>query len=192
MSEPACRPVILIGGSAPELGGLRETVTDPLTPSVQIQADAVEQIMAGRFPRAIGAAERSQLSSIVALGVLALAPARRFRRSSGAASSSQRSCSPGRPDRRRRSYRSPGGSAASVVRRRAGLRHRFGHLVRGDASAGGARAPAFEQHLAPAVVRRIVEQPGLDEAPRRAPRGDGAVHRRRGFTAMTHRANPEG
>src|SRR5262249_5499190 len=40
--------LVIIGGSSPELGGLRKTHSDPLTPSVQIQADAVEQLLAGR------------------------------------------------------------------------------------------------------------------------------------------------
>src|SRR5712671_5001036 len=48
--------LVLLGGSAPELGGLRKTPADPLTPSVQIQADAVEQFLAGRVPRTLAAA----------------------------------------------------------------------------------------------------------------------------------------
>jgi adenylate cyclase len=65
--------IVLVGGSAPELGGLRETATDALTPSVQIQADAIEQIVSGRFPRAIGEARTAQALVILALGLLALA-----------------------------------------------------------------------------------------------------------------------
>ena len=48
--------LVLLGGSPPELGGLRKTPADPLTPSVQIQADAVEQLLAGRVPRTLVAA----------------------------------------------------------------------------------------------------------------------------------------
>jgi adenylate cyclase len=44
--------IVLVGGSAPELGGLRPAANDPLTPSVQIQGDAVRQILAGRAPQA--------------------------------------------------------------------------------------------------------------------------------------------
>ena len=43
---------VLVGSSAPETGGLRQTATDPLTPSVQVQADAVRQILSGRAPPA--------------------------------------------------------------------------------------------------------------------------------------------
>ena len=63
---------MLVGGSAPELGGLRATATDPLTPSVHIQADAIEQMLAGRFPRASGGPYGSA-TSVLLLGVLALA-----------------------------------------------------------------------------------------------------------------------
>ena len=34
--------IVVLGGSAPELGGLRKTPSDPLTPDAQIQADAVD------------------------------------------------------------------------------------------------------------------------------------------------------
>src|SRR5262249_22021022 len=48
--------IVLIGGSAADLGGFRQTPADPLTPSVQIQADAVAQLLAGRLPRMLEAA----------------------------------------------------------------------------------------------------------------------------------------
>ena len=40
--------IVLIGGSAAELGGLRATTYDPLTPSVQIQARALSQLLDDR------------------------------------------------------------------------------------------------------------------------------------------------
>jgi adenylate cyclase len=42
--------IVLIGGSAPELGGLRPASDDPLTPSVMLQAAAVDQLLRGRVP----------------------------------------------------------------------------------------------------------------------------------------------
>lgn len=42
--------IVLVGGSAPALGSLRQTASGPLTPSVQIHADAVETIAAGLAP----------------------------------------------------------------------------------------------------------------------------------------------
>ena len=48
--------LVLLGGSAPELGGLRKN-RGPADASVQIQADAVEQLLAGRVPRILAAAQ---------------------------------------------------------------------------------------------------------------------------------------
>ncbi len=42
--------VVFIGASSPEAGGLRATARDPLTPSVDIQAQAARQIAAGWTP----------------------------------------------------------------------------------------------------------------------------------------------
>lgn len=42
--------IVLIGSSAPELGGLRVTPTSPATPSVLIQAGAVDAILRGDVP----------------------------------------------------------------------------------------------------------------------------------------------
>jgi adenylate cyclase len=62
----------IIGGSSPQLGGLRKTPSDPLTPSVQIQADAVEQLFAGRVPRPVVLAQAVELSAILLVGCLAV------------------------------------------------------------------------------------------------------------------------
>jgi adenylate cyclase len=42
--------IVLIGGSAPELGGLRTTQDDALAPAVMIQARATAQLLAGMVP----------------------------------------------------------------------------------------------------------------------------------------------
>jgi adenylate cyclase len=47
------RAIVLIGGSAPELGGLRPTAGDPLMPSVMLHALAVDQLLRGRVPLAV-------------------------------------------------------------------------------------------------------------------------------------------
>jgi adenylate cyclase len=49
----------------------------------------------------------------------------------------------------------------------------------------------FEQHLAPAVVRRIVEEPGLMELTGERREVTSLFTDVEGFTAMTHRATPE-
>lgn len=47
---PLAGAVVFIGGFAPELGALRASARDPLTPSALLQADAVRQIAAGVMP----------------------------------------------------------------------------------------------------------------------------------------------
>lgn len=52
--EPRLRgAIVLIGSSAPELGGLRPTPDDPLMPSIMILAMAVDQVLRGRLPLAM-------------------------------------------------------------------------------------------------------------------------------------------
>ena len=63
--------IVLVGGAAPELGGLRATPSDPLTPSVQIQAGAVRQILAGRSPRPLE--PFANAAALATLGLLAVA-----------------------------------------------------------------------------------------------------------------------
>jgi adenylate cyclase len=182
--------IALIGGSAPELGGLRETANDPLTPSVEIQADAVEQIFDRRAPHAvpvgwefalalmtglIAVAAASALSPVSGafLGLMALAAIW-----SGAILASlagDRLIDPLMP--------SLGGlfvfmtssvsSYALVSRREARIRSRF------------------EQHLAPAVVKRIAENPGLLKLGGEKREITALFTDIEDFTAMTHRAGPE-
>ena len=42
--------IVMLGASAPEAGGLRLTPADPFMPSVEIEAEAVEQILSGHIP----------------------------------------------------------------------------------------------------------------------------------------------
>ena len=64
--------VVMIGGSAPELGGLRATSLDPAVPSVLIQADAFLQLMRGYVPRVPAFALAVQLSTLLAAALLSL------------------------------------------------------------------------------------------------------------------------
>ena len=42
--------IVLVGASAPEAGGLRLTAADPFMPSVEIEAQAIEQVLQAHFP----------------------------------------------------------------------------------------------------------------------------------------------
>lgn len=184
--------IVLVGGSAPELGGLRATATDPLTPSVQIHADAIAQIEAARFPREVGAARATQLLFVIILGALALA--------AGAALPPI-----------------PGTLAVLAMITLAWTIATMGSLLTDrllDPLAPSVVAAAvfvlasvtsfavtqrreilvrrsFEQHLAPAVVQRIVEHPGLVKLSGERREVTSLFTDVEGFTAMTHRAAPE-
>jgi adenylate cyclase len=184
--------IALVGGSAPELGGLRETVNDPLTPSVQIQADAIAQIDAGRFPRPVGSARATQLLLVLVLTGLALTASALLPPALGAfavigaivlawASAivgsvlTDRLVDPLIP-----SFAAAVVFVIAVVTSFA-VTHRREVLVR----------HRFEQHLAPAVVQRIIEQPNLLKLGGESREVTALFTDVEGFTAMTHRAGPE-
>jgi len=168
--------LVLLGGSAPELGGLRKTPADPLTPSVQIQADAVEQLLAGRVPRTLAAAPIAQPLTVLVIGLLAVMLGAALSPASGTAiltavvallwiaaiavsGLADRLVDPLTP------------SIAAVL---------VFTVTAGTAYSSTRRREAFvrrrlEQHLAPAVVRRIVEQPDLVKLDGER-RGHRAVH----------------
>jgi adenylate cyclase len=184
--------IVLIGGSAPELGGLRQTVSDPLVPSVQIQADAIEQINAGRFPRPIANAEIVALILLVAVCVLALLASAIFSPVLGALAFAaiilltwlgailscvmmDRLIDPLTP-----SLAGFGIFAVASITSFAATRRREALVRR-----------RFEQHLAPAVVRRIVDQPTLLKLTGERREVTSLFTDVEGFTAMTHRADAE-
>lgn len=83
-TAPLVGAIVLIGGSAPELGALRASAADPLTPSALLQAQAVRQLAAGIVPiRPPSASTWETVLAVLALaGAVALArrlrPARAF------------------------------------------------------------------------------------------------------------------
>jgi len=180
--------VVLIGSSAPELGGLRETPNDSLAPSVEIQADAIRQILARRAPQAvpIGFALTLVMGLIAVIAAAGLSPVLGALVGLTALAAiwmgailtsliGDRLVDPLMP--------SIGGlfvfltssvsSYALVSRREAHIRSRF------------------EQHLAPAVVKRIAENPGLLKLSGEKREITALFTDIENFTAMTHRASPE-
>jgi adenylate cyclase len=184
--------VVLLGGSAPELNGLRKTPADPLTPSVQIQADAVEQMAAGRVPSPLAAAPIAQPLAALFIGVLAivlgaaLSPAAGSAILGGAIASlwiaafamsglADRLVDPLTPSiAGGLVFAVTAGTAYSVTRRRESLIHR-----------------RLEQHLSPAVVRRIVERPDLVKLTGERREITSLFTDIEDFTATMHRAGPE-
>ena len=184
--------VVLLGGSAPELYGLRKTPSDPLTPSVQIQADAVEQMAAGRVPRTLSTAFIAQPLTVLTIGALATVLGAALSPAAGAAilgteiailwiaatallRLADRLVDPLTPSiAAALVFAVTAGTAYSLTRRREALvRHRL------------------EQHLAPAVVRRIVEHPDLVKLTGERREVTSLFTDIEGFSATMHRAGPE-
>jgi len=184
--------IVLLGGSAPQLGGLRKTPADPLTPSVQIQADAVEQMAAGRVPRTLAIEPIVQPLAVLMIGALAIVLGAALSPASGSAilaaviallwtaaiaasALADRLVDPLTPSIAAvLVFTVTAGSAYSLTRRReAFVRHRL------------------EQRLAPAVVRRIVEQPDLVKLNGERREVTSLFTDIEGFTATMHRAGPE-
>jgi adenylate cyclase len=184
--------IVLLGGSAPELGGLRETVGNPLTPSVQIQANAIEQISNNRFPRPISRAGAMQPLLVSVVGALALAASVALTPVFGtlallgiilvtwaeAVAGSllfDRLIDPLTP-----SLAGVAVFAVTAITSFA-VTHRREVLLR----------RRFEQHLAPEVVRRIVDQPALIKLTGERREVTSMFTDVEGFTSLTHRADPE-
>jgi adenylate cyclase len=184
--------IVLLGGSAPQLGGLRKTPADPLTPSVQIQADAVEQMASGRAPRTLATRPIVQPLAILMIGALAIVLGTALSPATGSAiltaaiallwtaaiaasALADRLVDPLTPSIAAvLVFTMTAGSAYSLTRRReAFVRHRL------------------EQRLAPAVVRRIVEQPDLVKLTGERREVTSLFTDIEGFTATMHRAGPE-
>jgi adenylate cyclase len=184
--------IVLLGGSAPQLGGLRKTPADPLTPSVQIQADAVEQMASGRVPRTLAIEPIVQPFAVLMIGALAIVLGAAMSPAAGSAiliaviallwtaaigalGLADRLVDPLTPSIAAvLVFTVTAGSAYSLTRRReAFVRHRL------------------EQRLAPAVVRRIVEQPDLVKLNGERREVTSLFTDIEGFTATMHRAGPE-
>lgn len=184
--------VALVGGSAPELGGLRQTFSDSLMPSVQIQAAAVRQIGAGRVPRPFDAAGVATLLLAIALGLIAIAVGAALHPIIGAAVmltvillTWMTALGLSFYADRLLDALTPALAAmlafmATSITAYAGSRRREALVRR-----------SFEQHLAPAVVRRIVEQPTLMKLKGERRDVTALFADIEDFTAMMRRADPE-
>ena len=67
--------VTLVGGSAPELGGLRVTAASSVTPTVQIQADAIEALVGRVISARPGFVEPLEVELVAVLGVILIGTA---------------------------------------------------------------------------------------------------------------------
>ncbi|MEW5963370.1 MAG: adenylate/guanylate cyclase domain-containing protein [Pseudomonadota bacterium] len=183
--------IVLLGSSAPEVGGLRTIGSGLLAPSVQLHADAVEQILAGLAPRrpewfsTLELLNSLLLGAIVTLATLTLGPAL-----GGLALAT--TCL--------------GWMIAAVVAVRTGPYLLDPIVVPALVTASFMVASLivavdtrrreatirrrFEQHLAPAIVHRIVEEPGLLKLEGELREVTSLFTDIEGFTSMTDRSDP--
>ena len=183
--------IVLIGSSAPELGGLRVTAKSPATPSVLIQAEAVDAMLRGDVPVRSYRGDVVEPIGALALGLVCLLLAVRLRPAlavslaiisclawTGAAAAAvpalQLLVDPAGPP-----IVALAAFAAAMVAR----------FVRDEWRARVLRL-SFEQHLAPEVVRRIAADPGALRLRGEMREITALFTDIEGFTSMTERAEP--
>ena len=73
-SDPAklAGKIVVLGASAPEAGGLRLTAADPFMPSVEIEAEAIEQMLAGQIPLRAPVMQWAEPAAGALLGILGI------------------------------------------------------------------------------------------------------------------------
>jgi adenylate cyclase len=183
--------IVLIGSSAPELGGLRVTPASPATPSVQIQAEALDALLRGGVPYRpawLGTAEVGCAMLLGALGLLLTARLRPLR----AAAVVLSAC-----------LAWSGGAIAAVpalallvdpvgpglIALLAFAVAALARFTHDELHARLLRA-SFEQHLAPDVVRRIAADPAALRLRGEMREITALFTDIEGFTSMTERADP--
>ncbi len=183
--------IVLIGGSAPELGGLRVTPASPATPSVRIQATAIETILGGHVPARPAWADIVEPAAVGLLGVLCLAMATRLRPAAAALltvlaclvwTAAAVASVPAFAV-----LLDPAGPPVVAI-----VAFALTTLVRFVRDEWRARLlrRSFEQHLAPEVVRRIAADPAALRLRGEMREITALFTDIEDFTAMTERAEP--
>ena len=196
LDDPAARAslagkIVLIGGSAPELGGLRVTAASPATPSVWLQAEAIATILRGNVAVRPYWAGTVELIASLLLGAIGLLLAARMRPSLAAVlillicfgwSCAAIAAAPGSG-----LLVDPVGPPALAL-----IGFMVAALARFTRDEWHARMLrlSFEQHLAPEVVRRIAANPGTLRLRGEMREITALVTDIEGFTSMTERAQP--
>ncbi|RAI00687.1 hypothetical protein DLJ53_15660 [Acuticoccus sediminis] len=182
---------VILGSSAPELGGLRTGADGSLVPSIDLQADGYAQMSAGAFPIRADDALTWERVAVAVASVLALLAARFLAPLTGAivigalalawiAGASVATVSMVLVD--------PILPAASAT-----ITFALGSLLVAAQARRQARRvqAAFEQHLSPAVVRRIAASPDTIRLKGEAREVTALFTDIEGFSAMTSAAEPE-
>ena len=183
--------IVLLGGSAPELGGLRDTPASPATPSVWLQAESIATLLRGGIVFRPYWAAPAELVATLLLAAAGLLLAARWRpavasgamlllcvgwcaAAAAAAPLSGRLIDPVGPP----ALAAIGFLAASLSR-----------FARDEWRARQLRL-SFEQHLAPEVVRRIAADPAALRLRGEMREITALFTDIESFTSMTERAEP--
>ena len=183
--------IVLIGSSAPETGGMRVTPASPATPSVQIQAEAIETILRGQVLSRPAWVEFAEPAGAALLGLLCLLLAARQRPAVAASlavlvclawTAAAVAAIPGLAV-----LVDPVGPPTVAIAAFA-----LATLVRFARDEWRARQLrlSFEQHLAPEVVRRIAADPAALRLRGEMREITALFTDIEGFTDMTERAEP--
>jgi adenylate cyclase len=183
--------IVLIGSSAPELGGLRVTPASPVTPSVQIQAEAIETILRGEIPSRPAWLDFAEPICAALLGLSCLLLAARLRPATGAALAALTclawiGCATAAAPGLSLLVDPAGPPVVALISFAAMTLARF---ARDEWHARLLRA-SFEQHLAPDVVRRIAADPAALRLRGELREVTALFTDIEGFTSMTERADP--
>jgi adenylate cyclase len=196
LNDPAARTalkgrIVLIGGSAPELGGLRVTPASPATPSVWIQAEAIETILKGAVAVRPDWADIAEPAGAAMLGLLCLALGAWLRPATAAAvavlacviwAGAAIAAVPGLS-----LLIDPVGPP--IIALAAFATATMARFVREEWRARLLRV-SFEQHLAPQVVRRIATDPAALRLSGEIREITALFTDIEDFTSMTERAEP--
>jgi adenylate cyclase len=183
--------IVLIGSSAPELGGLRVTPASSTTPSVQLQAEAVEAILGGRVAFRPAWLDLAELGGATLLGLGCLLLAARLPPAQAATlaalaclawTTGAVAAVPGLG-----LLADPAGPAVAAFAGFAAMT--LARFIRDEWRARLLRV-SFEQHLAPDVVRRIAADPGALRLRGEMREITALFTDIEGFTSMTERADP--
>lgn len=183
--------IVLIGSSAPELGGLRVTPASPATPSVQIQAEAINALLRGSVAYRPVWLGRAEFVAAVTFGLLGLILAARMRPLPAAGLAVAMSLV-------------WTGAALAAAPRLSWLIDPVGPVVVAVGSFAIAALTrfaydewrarllraSFEQHLAPDLVRRIAADPGALRLKGELREITALFTDIESFTSMTERADP--
>jgi adenylate cyclase len=183
--------IVLLGGSAPELGGLRVTPASPVMPSVLIQATAVDALLRGAVAYRPAWLSSTEIACAAVLGLLCMLVALRLRPAPAAALAILLCAG-------------WAGAAGAAVPGVSWLVDPAGPAAVGFASFGATALARytrdewrarllrarFEQHLAPEVVRRIAADPAALRLQGERREITALFSDIEGFTSMTERAEP--